>query len=170
MDRITLKVNGTVHSFKRDTEVPAEMTLSELLRNLLGYTDVRVVCNEGACGACTVLMNGKSVLSCMTLAADCDGKEILTAAGLPENDPVVKAFANMAEPGYGTAMQCGACTPGFVMETHSLLNGDPHPSDEKIREALSGHICRCGCYKGIERAVHNCVNGDGCCEQGGSGC
>ena len=169
MDTIRLRVNGIWHTFKKDAEIPAEMTLAELLRNVLGYTDVRVVCNEGACGACTVLIDGKSALSCMTLAVDCDGKEITTVAGLPEDDPVVKAFARMAEPGYGTAMQCGACTPGFVLEAHSLLSEDPHPSDEKIREALSGHICRCGCYKGIERAVHNCAK-SGCCGEGGAGC
>lgn len=170
METLRLRVNGTWHQFVRGTQIPDEMTLAELLRNVLGYTDVRLVCNEGACGACTVLVNGRSVLSCMTLAADCDGKEITTVAGLPEDDFVVKAFANMAEPGYGTAMQCGACTPGFVMEAHSLLREDPHPSDEKIREALSGHICRCGCYKGIERAVHNCAQESDACKKGGAGC
>ena len=158
MREITIKVNGRTYRLFEGKDFEPEMTLSALLRERLGYTDVRVVCDEGACGACTVLINGKSALSCMTLAVDCDGCEILTVAGLPDDDPVVNAFANMAEPGYGTAMQCGACTPGFVMEAHSLLNENPDPSVEEIKEALSGHLCRCGCYKGIVRAVENAAH------------
>ena len=155
MRKINLNVNGQDYCFSVGRDLEPETTLSSLLREKLGYTDVRVVCNEGACGACTVLINGKSALSCMTLAVDCDGCNILTVAGLPDDDPVVNAFANMAKPGYGTAMQCGACTPGFVMEAHSLLNENPNPTQDEIKEALSGHLCRCGCYKGIVRAVEN---------------
>lgn len=167
MREITLTVNNQQHRLIVGRDLEAESTLSEVLRETLGYTDVRVVCNEGACGACTVLINGKSALSCMTLAVDCDGCKILTVAGLPDDDPVVNAFADMAEPDYGTAMQCGACTPGFVMEAHSLLNENPDPSVDEIKEALSGHLCRCGCYKGIVRAVENAAH---TCQKGSCTC
>ena len=73
--------------------------------------------------------------------------------GLPQDDPVIAAFVEMTEPGYGTSMQCGFCTPGFVMEAHALLEKNPDPTKEEIVEAMSGHICRCGCYQGIERSV-----------------
>ena len=151
--KVAFVVNGKTINFIAGKDFNMEDSLSKVLREKLGFTGVRVSCEQGACGACTILLNGESVLSCMMLAVDADGTEIVTIEGLPENDPVVEAFVEMNEPDYGTALQCGFCTPGFIMETHSLLNKNPSPEMEEIKDCLSGHICRCGCYKGIGRAV-----------------
>lgn len=152
---LRFKVNGRDYEFTVGRDVQPQEKLSSLLRERLGLTGVKVSCEQGACGACTVLLNGESVLSCMMLAVEADGGDIVTIEGLDQEDEVVNAFAEMCEPGYGTAMQCGFCTPGFIMETHSLFNKNPNPSSDEIKEGLSGHICRCGCYHGIEKAVKN---------------
>jgi carbon-monoxide dehydrogenase small subunit len=152
---ITIKVNGRTHNFAAGKDFNMEDSLSKVLREKLGYTGVRVSCEQGACGACTVLLNGESALSCMILAIEADGADVTTIEGLPEDDFVISSFAEMNEPNYGTAMQCGFCTPGFVLETHSLLAKNANPSKEDIRDGLSGHICRCGCYQGIGRAVES---------------
>jgi len=119
----------------------------------LGLTGLKVACDEGACGACTVLLDGQPILSCMTLAVEVDGHEVLTIEGLPEDDPVIKAFAEQCEPGYGTALQCGFCTPGFIMAAKALLIENPAPTLDEVKEALSGNLCRCGCYAAIAQAV-----------------
>ena len=150
---VHMKINGERYKFSLDKDITSNMTLSFLLREKLGLTGLKVSCDEGACGACTILMDGKAVLSCLTLAVQADGREITTIEGLPDNDPVIEAFAEQCEPGYGTALQCGFCTPGFVMSTKALLNENPKPSPIEVREALSGHICRCGCYAGIAQAA-----------------
>jgi carbon-monoxide dehydrogenase small subunit len=129
------------------------MTLAYVLREKLGFTGLKVSCDEGACGACTVILDGKAVLSCMILAVEAEGHEILTIEGLPEDDPVVRAFAEQCEPGYGTALQCGYCTPGFVMTVRAFLAENPRPTLAEVKEALGGNICRCGCYAGIAQAV-----------------
>jgi carbon-monoxide dehydrogenase small subunit len=153
MREIRLTINGQVFRLKEERDYEVQDSLSYVLREKLGFTGVRVSCNQGSCGACTILLDGKSVLSCLMLAVDADGHEIVTIEGLTEDDPVVRAFAEESDPGYGTAMQCGYCTPGFVLETKSLLAENPNPTEGEIREALSGHICRCGCYQGICHAV-----------------
>jgi aerobic-type carbon monoxide dehydrogenase small subunit (CoxS/CutS family) len=89
----------------------------------------------------------------MALAVEANGRDVLTLEGLENNDPVVEAFAEQCEPGFGTAMQCGYCTPGFIMAAKGLLNENHHPTTEEIKDGLSGNICRCGCYPGIARAV-----------------
>lgn len=89
----------------------------------------------------------------MMLAVEADGCDITTIEGIPADDPIIEAFAKETDPGYGTAMQCGFCTPGFVLETKSLLAENPHPTEAEIRDGLSGHVCRCGAYQGIEHAV-----------------
>jgi len=150
---IRIRVNGTWHTFEVGRDLSPSETLSHVLRERLGLTGVKVACDQGACGACTVLMDGEAILSCMQLAVASDGHEITTVEGLPQDDPVVAAFAAQAEPGYGTALQCGYCTPGFVMTTHGLLKEKPTPTMEEIRLALSGNLCRCGCYQAIARAV-----------------
>lgn len=150
---IRIKINGCWHNFEPERDITPTMTLSYLLREKLGYTGLKVSCDEGACGACTVIMDGKAILSCMTLAVEANGHEITTIEGLKKDDPVVEAFAEQCEPGYGTALQCGICTPGFVMSTKALLNENPTPTMAEVKEALSGHICRCGCYAGIAQAV-----------------
>jgi aerobic carbon-monoxide dehydrogenase small subunit len=150
---VKIRVNGLWHSFRLEEDLNAATTLSYVLREKLGYTGLKVSCDEGACGACTVIQNGKAVLSCMVLFVEADGHDILTIEGLPKDDPVVEAFAEQSEPGYGTAMQCGYCTPGFVMTARALLNVNPSPTLAEIKDALAGNICRCGCYAGIAQAV-----------------
>jgi carbon-monoxide dehydrogenase small subunit len=153
--RIQIKVNGTFYEFEcglRGGLLPSH-TLSYLLREKLGLTGLKVPCDQGACGACTVLLDGKAVLSCMMLAVEANGHEVVTVEGLSPDDPVVTAFAEQCEPGYGTAMQCGYCSPGFVMAAKSLLNENPDPTVDDIKLALSGNVCRCGCYPAIVRAV-----------------
>jgi carbon-monoxide dehydrogenase small subunit len=150
---VTLRVNGQDHTWELGREVSPSMTLAHVLREKLGFTGLKVSCDEGACGACTVLLDQKAVLSCMILAVEAQGHEILTIEGLSADDPVIRAFAEQCEPGYGTALQCGYCTPGFVMTAHALLAENPRPTLAEVKEALSGNLCRCGCYAGIAQAV-----------------
>ena len=114
---------------------------------------MKLACDQGACGSCSVIMDGKVVLSCMILAIEAADHDISTIESLDSEDPVVQSFAQQSEPGYGTAMQCGYCTPGFVMTARALLNETPNPTQEEIKDSLSGNICRCGCYAAIARAV-----------------
>lgn len=165
-EKVNLTVNGRQYELFAGKDFEPGDTLSKLLRERLGLTGVRVSCEQGACGACTILLNGRSALSCMLLVADVDGCEVLTIEAFDGTDPVVDAFVNTCGPGEGTAMQCGFCTPGFVLEAHSLLNENPNPTDEEITEALSGHICRCGCYHGIHSAVKKAAEHTCLCEGG----
>lgn len=151
--KIRIRVNATWYEFEVGHDIQPWDTLAYVLREKLGLTGLKIACNEGACGACTVIMDGRAVLSCMTLAVEADGHDILTIEGLEEDDPLVEAFAGQCEPGYGTALQCGYCTSGFVMAAKALLKENPNPTVDEIREALSGNICRCGCYPAIVRAV-----------------
>jgi carbon-monoxide dehydrogenase small subunit len=150
---IQVTINGRQHAFELGRDLTPTMTLAYLLREKLGFTGLKLACDEGACGGCTVIMDGKAVLSCMVLAVETNGHEILTIEGLPNDDPAIDAFAQQSEPGYGTALQCGYCTPGFVMASRALLNDNPKPTLAEVKEALSGNICRCGCYAGIAQAV-----------------
>jgi len=150
---IKIRINGEWHDFQVERDIQPSDSLAYLLREKLGLTGLKVACDEGACGACSVIMDGKLVLSCMTLAVEANGYEVLTIEGLEKDDPVVEAFAEQSEPGYGTALQCGHCTPGFVMAAKALLNVNPRPTLDEVREALSGNICRCGCYAAIAQAV-----------------
>jgi len=147
---LSLRVNGRTHVL---SGVDGTETLAQVLKNRLGLTGLKVACDQGACGACTVIMDGLAVLSCLTLAVEAQGAEILTIEGLSPDDPVVRAFAGQCEPGYGTAMQCGYCTPGFVMTAKAFLLANPKPTMEEIKENLSGNLCRCGCYPAIAQAV-----------------
>ncbi len=151
--KLRFRVNGRQVEFGPDSGITPSMTLAYVLREKLGLTGLKVSCDEGACGACTVLRDGKAVLSCMTLAVEAAGHDIQTIEGLAPDDPVVEAFAEQSEPGHGTALQCGYCTPGFVMTARALLNEKPDPSLAEIKEALSGNICRCGSYQAIAQAV-----------------
>ena len=152
---IRLRVNGVWHKFYIGHDIEEADTLAYLLREKLGLSGLKIACDDGACGACTVILNGEAVLSCMTLAVDADGQDILTIEGLPKDDPVIAAFAEQSEPGYGTAMQCGYCTPGFVMTVKAFLNENPNPTAQEIKDALSGNICRCGCYAAIAKSVEH---------------
>lgn len=157
-DIVKIMINGTSHEFITGHDIEISETLSYLLRERLGLTGVKIGCDEGACGACTVLMDGKAVLSCMILAIEADGHKITTVEGLGDNDPIIKAFAEQSEPGYGTALQCGFCTPGFVMAAKSLLNENSSPDLNQIKQGLSGNLCRCGCYPAVARAVEQVVD------------
>lgn len=158
---IKIRINGQWREFDRERDLSPSMTLAYLLKEKLGLTGLKIACGEGACGACTVIMDGKAVLSCMMLALEADGHDILTIEGLPKDDPVLEAFAQQSEPGYGTALQCGYCTPGFVMAARALLNENPRPTLDEVKEALSGNICRCGCYAAIAQAVLHASEKDG---------
>jgi len=152
-NKISMRINGEQREFEVGRDLEPMETLSAFLRERLGFTGLKVSCDEGACGACTIIMDGKAVLSCMLLAVEADGCDLLTIEGLPKDDPVIEAFAEQCEPGHGTALQCGYCTPGFVMSTRALLNENPSPTLEEIKLALSGNLCRCGCYAGIAMAA-----------------
>ncbi|MBM3694400.1 MAG: (2Fe-2S)-binding protein [Actinobacteria bacterium] len=155
-----LRVNGRTHELTVGRDLEPGTTLGYVLRERLGLTGLKLACDEGACGACTVIMDGKAVLSCLVLAMAAEGHEIVTVEGLGADDAVVQAFAAQCEPGFGTALQCGYCTPGFVMTARALLDRQPRPGPAAVAEALGGNICRCGCYAGIARAVQHAAAGD----------
>jgi carbon-monoxide dehydrogenase small subunit len=155
---LRIRINGAWYEFAVGQDIQPSHTLAYILREKLGLTGLKTGCDEGACGACTVIMDRKAVLSCMILAVEADGCDILTIEGLEKDDPLVEAFAKQCEPGYGTALQCGFCTPGFVMTAKALLLENPTPTVEEIKEALSGNICRCGCYPAIVEAVLHAVD------------
>lgn len=142
---VKITVNQTEYQFSIGNgygEVPPEETLLDTLRERLRLTGAKKSCDEGACGCCTVIMDGDAVPTCMLLTAECDGKHITTIEGLSnpvtgELDPIQQAFIDYY------AFQCGYCTPGIIMVTKALLMKDPHPSREKIADALSGNYCRC---------------------------
>ena len=141
---VTPIVNGQAYPIV----VEPQQTLKEVLHNKLGLVGTKGMCDRGACGACTVIMDGRPILSCMTLAIECDGHEIETIEHLAaEEHPLVEAYAN------NHAMQCGYCTPGFVMTAKALLDRNPDPTVEDIKAALEGNICRCGTYPAHIRAV-----------------
>jgi xanthine dehydrogenase YagT iron-sulfur-binding subunit len=143
---LTLKVNGA----SQTVVVEPRVTLLRALRNHLGLTGAKEVCERGACGACTVLLDGEPVCSCMLLAVDAVGHEITTVEGLgtPERmSPVQAAFVE------ADALQCGFCTPGFVVTSTALLRKHPNPTLEEIKSGLAGNLCRCGTYSRIFEAV-----------------
>jgi aerobic carbon-monoxide dehydrogenase small subunit len=142
-----LKVNGKEY----DVEVEEWKSLLEVLREDLGFTGVKTGCEEGECGACTVLVDGKAVNSCLMLVRQAEGKEITTIEGLSGEDgslhPLQAAFVEHF------AVQCGFCTPGVLLSAKALLDENPHPTEEEVREALGGNLCRCTGYVKIVEAV-----------------
>jgi len=143
---IVLKVNGK----NFHVNVETHRTLVEVLRETLGFTGTKKACNEGECGACTVLMDGRPVASCLVLAVAAQGKEIVTIEGLSQGEklhPVQEAFVKHA------AIQCGFCTPGMVMAAAGYLAENPDPTTEEVRKAISGNLCRCTGYQQIVDAV-----------------
>ena len=155
---LVVRVNGVERRFLLGYDLRPADTLAHLLRERLGYSGLKVSCDAGACGACTVLMDGRAVLSCMVLAADAHDHDVVTIEGLPQDHPVIVAFAEQSAPGHGTALQCGYCTPGFVMATVGFLARTPDPTPDQIREGLSNNLCRCGCYNAIVQAVLHAVD------------
>lgn len=144
---IELSVNGESVEFA----VEPQETLVEVLRDHLGLTGTKEGCGTGECGSCTVLIEGKPILSCLTLAVDCCDKDIVTIEGIAEGDhvsPVQQAFLDSG------AIQCGFCTPGMVLSSEVLLKENPNPQEKDIYKALEGNLCRCTGYNKIIEAVH----------------
>ena len=162
-ESITLVVNGQVYELRvgsRPGEVEPFHTLSETLRETLGLTGTKVSCDNGACGACTVIMEGRAVLSCKLLTVECSGKSITTIEGLKDKktgalDPLQQAFIDH------TAFQCGFCTPGMIMTARALLNENPSPTENEVREALSGNFCRCVSHYQVLGAVMSVARREG---------
>jgi carbon-monoxide dehydrogenase small subunit len=149
---ITLNINGE----DMDLVVAPTDLLVEVLRKKAHLTGTKKGCGQGDCGACTVIIDGKAVLSCLTLAIACQGKKITTIEGIAdrktgEMNPIQKAFLNHG------AVQCGYCTPGMILSSYALLCENPHPTRQEIRRALSGNLCRCTGYILILDAVEACA-------------
>ncbi len=148
--RITFSVNGELEQ----VDVPSNMTLLKMLRENLALTGTKNGCAEGECGACTVLMNGEPVNSCLILAVECDGSEIITVEGLAHDERLDAVQQAIIDAG---GVQCGFCTPGILLSARALLDRNPQPSEEDIRIALVGNLCRCTGYvriiKGVQEAA-----------------
>ena len=150
---LELQVNGT----RRRVEVDGERFLLSVLRDELDLTGAKYGCGEGQCGACTVLVDGRAVRSCLTQAASVEGKQVTTVEGLERNGalhPLQEAFLAV------DAMQCGYCTAGMIMSGVGLLKKTPNPTDAEILRAMEGNICRCGTYPRIVAAIRQAANGD----------
>lgn len=146
LTKITLKVNGE----NCPAEVKPHWSLAYTLRERIGLTGTKTGCEMGTCGSCTVLVDGKPVFSCLKLAVDAEGAEITTIEGLEragELHPLQRAF--MEHHG----MQCGYCTPGMIVAAKALLDANPNPTEQEVREAIAGHLCRCGTYMRIVRSI-----------------
>lgn len=144
--KVTITVNGAVY----ERVVGVRKLLADFLREDLGLTGTHLGCEHGVCGACTVLLNGEPVRSCLMFAVQADGANILTVEGLADGDelhPIQRAFREHH------ALQCGFCTPGFLMTVKHFLSENPDPTDEEIREGISGNLCRCTGYQNIVAAV-----------------
>jgi len=144
------KISFVINGEAKEVEIEPNRTLLTMLREDLDLTGTKEGCGAGECGACTVLVDNKAVNSCLMLAVEADGKEILTVEGLSDGinlDPLQESFIKH------NALQCGYCTPGMVMSAKALLNRNSHPTEEDVKEALAGNLCRCTGYKRIVDAV-----------------
>ena len=146
LHRITVTINGSAEI----VDIPSNMTMLTMLREKLALTGTKNGCAAGECGACTVLWNGEPVNSCMVLAVECDGAEIVTVEGLSHDHQLDPIQQTMIEAG---GVQCGFCTPGILISSRALLDRNPHPSEHEIRDALVGNLCRCTGYTRIIDAV-----------------
>ena len=145
-----MKVGFTVNGVPCQIDVAAHHSLLDVIRDQLTLTGTKECCTEGECGACTVLVNGRAVNSCLVLAVECDGEAVTTIEGLAGNgtlDPLQQAFIDMG------AVQCGFCIPGMIVAARYLLSRNPSPSEEEIKEGLAGNLCRCAGYSRIIGAV-----------------
>jgi aerobic carbon-monoxide dehydrogenase small subunit len=145
---VKLVVNGQA----RDASVEPRMTLADFLREKLQLTGTHLGCEHGVCGACTVLVDGAAVRSCLMFAVQADGADVTTIEGIASKDGRLSAVQSAFRDCHG--LQCGFCTPGFVVSVTAFLREHPNPTDAEIREALSGNLCRCTGYQGIVKAVH----------------
>ncbi len=143
---VALTVNGK----KVEADVNCRVTLAEFLREELGLIGTKVGCNRGECGSCTVILDGNPVYSCTVLAVETSGREIQTIEGLTDEEklhPLQEAFIEY------DALQCGYCTPGMIMSVKALLDSNPHPTEDDVRSAIDGNLCRCGSYPNIIKAT-----------------
>jgi len=148
---MSLTINTTINGKSVSGTAETSTSLLDFLRDTLEFKGTKLCCNTGECGACTVIYNGKPINSCVTMAADANGAEITTIEGLADNDtlhPVQQAFIDTG------AVQCGYCTPGYIISVKALLDSTTHPTAEDIEEAVSGNICRCTGYNKIVDAIH----------------
>ena len=154
-EKIAFTVNGVSYELEvgdQPYQVAPSHTLAHTLRETLDLTGTKVGCDQGACGSCTVIMDGDPILSCMTLTVECNGKRIITIEGLQDRqtgtlDTLQQAFID------NTAFQCGFCTPGIIMASKSLLDKNPSPGEQDVKEALAGHYCRCISHYHVVEAV-----------------
>ena len=156
---INLVVNGTPYELLIGKDVLPSDTLAQTLRDTLGYLGTKIACDRGACGACTVILNGQAVLSCTMLTVECDGKKITTIEGLEDPKtgqlhPIQQAFIDHS------AFQCGFCTPGIIMTTKALLDENPNPTEDEIKQALAGNYCRCISHYEVLEAVVAAIEGE----------
>lgn len=141
---IRITINGQKYKF----QVESDWTLYHLIHDKLGLTGTKLMCDRGACGSCTVIVNGRPILSCMTLAIECNDKQIETVEGIAaSNHPLIEQYVKHH------CMQCGYCTPGFVVTAKALLDRNLNPTEQEIREALGGNLCRCGTYPQHPKAI-----------------
>jgi aerobic carbon-monoxide dehydrogenase small subunit len=146
------RINITVNGSREQVDIPSNWTLLQMLREKLAVTGTKNGCSAGECGACTVMLNGEPVNSCMVLAVECDGAVVTTVEGLAQDgklDPVQEEIINAG------GVQCGFCTPGVLISARALLDRNPHPTEFEIRDALVGNLCRCTGYIRIVEAVKN---------------
>ncbi|MEL7608043.1 MAG: (2Fe-2S)-binding protein [Bacillota bacterium] len=151
-----MELNITLNGRPVTAKIRPEETLLSVLRESLGQTGAKMGCGVGECGACTVVLNGLAVKSCTVLAAQCEGMEVLTVEGLAQGGelhPLQQAFIDH------NAVQCGYCTPGFLMTATALLKRNPHPTRDEIQQAISGNLCRCTGYVQIIDAIEACAEG-----------
>jgi carbon-monoxide dehydrogenase small subunit len=144
------EIHVTINDDPEQVSVPANMTLMRMLREKLALTGTKNGCSAGECGACTVLLNGEPVNSCMVLAVECDGARIVTVEGLASEDRLAPVQETILRAG---GVQCGFCTPGILISAHALLQRNPTPGEDEIREALVGNLCRCTGYLPILESV-----------------
>jgi aerobic-type carbon monoxide dehydrogenase small subunit (CoxS/CutS family) len=153
----TMRISLTVNGIARTADVATHHTLLDVLRDDLSLTGTKECCLVGECGACTVLLDGRSVDSCLVLAVEADGGDVLTVEGLAGHDgrlaPIQAAFLDKG------AVQCGFCIPGQLMSAHALLEAHPHPTRAEIEEGMAGNLCRCACYEQIFDAIEAVAEG-----------
>ena len=157
MQQKTLPLTMIVNGKQVTLQIESDELLVDVLRDRLDLTGTKIGCNEGECGACTVIMDGKAVLSCLIPAMRAQGQEITTIEGLSDGDilhPLQQAFVEHG------AVQCGYCTPGFVMSAKALLDENPHPTRDEIKETIAGNLCRCTGYVKIIEAIEAVANQD----------
>jgi carbon-monoxide dehydrogenase small subunit len=144
---VAIEVNGS----SRRAQVESRLTLADFLREECGLTGTHLACEHGVCGACTVLLDGQAVRSCLIFAVQADGHQVTSVEGLTPEDGSLSSIQQAFWNNHG--LQCGFCTPGFIVSVEALLRDNPNPTDDEIREGLSGNLCRCTGYQGIIKAV-----------------